>query len=369
MKAMILSTSTGQGHNSASLAIAEGLNNLGFEVILGDVFNLKNKKISEHASKLYSSVIVHSPKLFGIVYHIGDFVSSTKITSPLYISNSRYSSYLRNKLDEIKPDIIICPHVFPAETITNIKKKYGLDIPTVGVLTDYTCTPFWEETRMDYTIIPHESLIPEFVSHGFKKQKLLPLGIPVRSEFRETTDKITSRNKFGLKEGKLYTIIGGSMGYGRMEDIAKQLLEKDKECEIAFVCARNQQLYNHMKEFERICAFNFIDNIGQLMDASDVLLTKPGGLSSTEAINKGVPLVLTAPIPGCEPKNEEFLKRFGVALIAKDSSDAANKAICLSRHEKLKQKQIDAQRQFISINSQKEICKTIIKIISTDKII
>lgn len=126
-----------------------------------------------------------APGLFGLLYKIGMLVSRLLRRSPVYYVNGKMAVYLAAYLKKHPADVIVMPHLYPAETITYMKRK-GMKLPlTVAVMTDYTCIPFWEETDCDYYMIPHESLIPEIVKRGIPEEKLVVTGIPVAAACSE----------------------------------------------------------------------------------------------------------------------------------------------------------------------------------------
>ena len=345
MKALILSTKTGQGHNSASMAIAGCLENEGWEAVVSDVLKSGKRNVSAPVSALYDNIVLHIPALFGMLYRAGELVSSSKHHSPIYYLNSIYSEKLLDKIKSIEPQIIVCPHIFSAQAVTRLYEKHGLSIPSVGVITDYTCSPFWEETRLDAYVIPAPQLIEEFTSKGISRGKLYPLGIPVSSCFKKSHNKADARREFGITAERVFTVMGGSMGYGHIRELSTLLAKKMPKAQVIAVCGRNKKLFESLKEIRNIIPFQFIDNIDVLMDATDVLLTKPGGLSATEALSKRIPVVLTCPIPGGEERNADFLSSIGVAEYAKTPGEAVEKAIDLAFDMRKCTAMIEAQKK------------------------
>lgn len=362
MKALILSTKTGQGHNSASMAIASCLENEGWEAIVSDVLKSGKRNVSAPVSALYDNIVLHMPALFGMLYRAGELVSSSKRHSPIYYLNSIYSGKLLDKIKSTEPQIIICPHIFSAQAITRLYEKHELSTPSVGILTDYTCSPFWEETRLDAYVIPAPQLIDEFAYKGIPREKLYPLGIPVNSCFKKTHDKAEARRLFGITADKVFTVMGGSMGYGYIRELSTLLAGKMPRAQVIAVCGNNEKLFKSFTGISNIIPFQFIDNIDILMDATDVLLTKPGGLSSTEALSKRLPVVLTCPIPGGEERNADFLSSIGVAEYAKTPESAVEKAIELVFDMRKRKKMIEAQEKYINRDADRDIAKLIIKL-------
>lgn len=355
MRVLILSTATGQGHNSAAEAVKEYLDSQGCKTLVLDVLKSTGKDVSSPVSRLYSNVTVHTPLFFGFLYQLGLLITSSKRRSPVYYLNGLCADSLYKTIAEFNPDVIVCPHLFGAQVVTKIREKFGLRTPTVYIATDYTCIPFTEETCLDVYVVPARENIDEYMKRGIPKEKLLPIGIPVKARFRNRTPKLEARKRFGLSAKHVYVIMGGSMGYGKMDKLASALLSRDREAQVAVLCGHNEKLYKRLKNKQNIVAFEYIDDVDIIMDAADVLLTKPGGLSSTEALVKRVPIVFTCPIPGCETKNAEFLSSKGLGVSAKSAREAADAAIELMRNPLKVQRMIEAQNRYIDKDTTKKI--------------
>lgn len=329
MKILFLSTATGQGHNSASYAAAHYLESVGCEAIVTDVLKSGKKNVSSPVSHAYERITVHLPWLFGFLYHMGEIVSSSKHHSPIYYLNSLYAEKLLEKLQKLQPDVIACPQIFAAQAVTRLREKYGYQVPAAGIITDYNRSPFWEETRLDYYLIPASELAGELAACGIPAEKLIATGIPVDARFKNRTPKAEARRAFGLTAERVFVVMGGSMGYGKILETARALLAKVQYAQVVAVCGHNRRLFLRLQGMERMVPVEYIDNVDLLMDAADVLLTKPGGLSSTEAMVKGVPLVFMQPLPGDERKNAAFLCGQGAALPGFTAEAAAAAAAAL----------------------------------------
>jgi processive 1,2-diacylglycerol beta-glucosyltransferase len=355
LKILILSTATGQGHNSAAASIREYLETQKCDVTVLDVLKSGEKDVSTRVSRLYANITVHIPQFFGFLYHLGELLSSSKRRSPVYFANSLYAGSLYKKIRSIEPDVIVCSHLFGGEALTYISAKYGYSVPTAAIVTDYTCSPFWEETRLDSYIIPTPVLEDEFVSKGIPKEKIVSIGIPVKSNFQTDIPKDEARKAFGLSAKHVFLIMSGSMGYGQVKKLALSLSDAVPDAEIVVLCGRNKDLYNTLTGLKNIKPFEYIDNVNVIMDAADVLLTKPGGLSSTEALVKRIPIVFTSPIPGCETKNAELLSSYGMAAKTDTVESAVAKAVELLFNPESAQRMLKAQREHIQRDSAKQI--------------
>lgn len=353
MKVLILSCNTGEGHNSAAKALVECIRLHGDEAELLDMMLLKGKRTSKIIGGSYVSVVKHAPRFFHFLYKIGDKISSSKRKSPVYYANALLGKRLKKYIDEHHYDVIATTHLFPAETLTYLKSKNMLKQKVIAIATDYTCIPFWEETDCDYYVIPHKDLKNEFSQKGISIHKLKPYGIPVRQAFSQPRIKESAKKICAIPEhSHVYLIMSGSMGFGKIQLFVAQLLRRVEENEfIIVICGNNKKLYNILKKefgrFNNVKILGYTEHIASYMDASDVLFTKPGGLTTTEAAVKGIPIIHTSPIPGCETKNLEFYTARGLSIAPPKFYSQIQASQNLLRNEKAQNEMRSAQNREI----------------------
>ena len=312
MEALILSCGTGGGHNSAGRAILEEMTNRGHHATMINPYTLKSTRIANGIDKSYLLLAKKSPRAFGTVYKLGDMYRKLPFRSPVYFFNKAMYFELENYLANNHFDVVLMPHVFPAEILTGIKKK-GIKVPKMIFLaTDYVCIPFTEETDCDAYVIPAPDLASDFARRGIDKSKLYPLGIPTAAKFQKKESKKEARASLGLSSDKTYILIsGGSMGGGKISKIAEALANGFKEredVELIVITASNTELFEKLsrRNQKNLTPLSYTEEIDTYMRACDLFVTKPGGLSSTEAAVCGVPLLHTGAIPGCETYNAEY---------------------------------------------------------------
>jgi processive 1,2-diacylglycerol beta-glucosyltransferase len=216
MKVLILSCNTGQGHNAAARAVEKIFKERGIDCDLKDTLSFGKVSTSDVISNIYMKMTSNIPWLFRMLYKAGDFVSSRRgqIPSPIYLANTKYANSLYHYIMKNNYDIVLCPHLFPAEAVTYIKRHYNPPITTGFIATDYSCTPFTEETEMDWYFIPHKDISSEYIKKGVPEKKIIPTGIPVLSKFRNKTDKMMARKFLRLgQDSEIFLIMTGSMGF------------------------------------------------------------------------------------------------------------------------------------------------------------
>ncbi len=368
MRVLVLSCNTGEGHNAAGKAVVEAVRAAGHKAEMLDIMLLSGKKTSRMVGGIYVGIVKHIPRFFHLLYKIAGKISSSKRKSPVYYANTLMSKHLEAYLKKNEFDVIVTPHLFPAETLTHMKRKGILKQKTVAIATDYTCIPFWEETDCDYYILPHEDLVEEDVKKGMDRKKLLPYGIPVRQAFLKKEDKKEARKKCHLpQEGILYLVMSGSMGFGKIHLFVARLALKCRQGEqIVIICGNNQKLKSVLKtEFrwnENIHILGYTDKVSVYMDACDVLFTKPGGLTSTEAAVKQVGIVHTAPIPGCETKNRNFFTERKISLASNTIRGQIEAGKKLAENQEYLEKMKKAQRKHINPYAGEQITELLLHI-------
>ena len=245
-RVLILSCSTGGGHNAAGHAMQEVFASHGWEALFPDYLSLAGERVSRMVSDAYIETARRTPRLFGQAYKLGMAVSRYSTLSPVYYANHLMAKYLRAYLNEHPVDAILMPHLYPAETLSWMKRN-GEALPaTFAIATDYTCIPFWEETDCDRYVIPAADLAGEFTGRGLPTEKLLPLGIPVSQAYLAPTPRAEARRRLGLpEEGNCILVMGGSMGAGSLYTLSHCLLEQTKDEHLVVITGSNEQTAEH----------------------------------------------------------------------------------------------------------------------------
>ncbi len=341
MKALILSCGTGGGHNDAGRGIAEGLTERGHEaVFLNQYLGLAGKQVDQLICSIYMNTITRHPHAFPVVYGIGRGVSSAlhplHIQSPIYFANSRkLADILGSLIYREQFDVVLMPHLYPAETMTALKRRGFPLPPTIAVATDHTSIPFWEETDCDWYVTADEGTSRDFVRRGVPEEKLLPFGIPAPLGFCPPENREALRAELGFSPDKRYILLmSGSMGAGDIEGFIRSLRAQmdEKTCLLA-VCGKNEQLRERLTLLyhndKQVTVFGYMTETARYMQACDLLFTKPGGLSTTEAALCRIPTVLLPGISQCEEANRQFFLRNRIACQGKDDAQRISRGLKL----------------------------------------
>jgi processive 1,2-diacylglycerol beta-glucosyltransferase len=338
MKVLILSISTGQGHHATGQAIEAEFQNMGVICKTLDAYEYIEPILSELVSKGYLLSTAYAKRLSSKVYDI--VVKKNKPVNKYSvpkITNTVWARDLRHYIDEYEPDVIICTHVLSATLVNIMKEKNWIKALTVGIVTDFTVHPLWEECRLiDYYVTPSELLEFQIARKGLEPGKMLPLGIPIKPKFSDRMDRMEARKLLGLDLYKrTILLMSGSMGYGKIDESIEKLDSLDIDFQVIVVCGNNKRMYQKVSELQtrkRFDIYGYVDNVDIMMDAADCIITKPGGITSSEAMAKGLPMIMINPIPGHEMRNAEFMLNNGLALYATKSFPLNEAVFSLFKH-------------------------------------
>lgn len=316
MKILVLSCNTGQGHNSAANAIIEHFTLKGDECIPFDALEFLSKKVSEFLCTWHIRLYRYAPALFDIGYDYSERHPVFAKDAPVYTILCSGVKKLEKFVCAGGFDGIICTHPFASLMVTEMLSRYThKNLKTAIVSTDYTCSPGVAESNVDAYFIPHKSLKTEFISGGVDESKIYPSGIPIKKTFLTRLDKATAKAKFGiLPEQKHVLMMCGSIGCGPMAELVDLLSRRiDSDTVLTVICGKNEKLKNRLDKLEakNVRALGYTDEVSLLMDSADIYLTKAGGISTTEACFKGLPMVFIDAVSGCEAHNRHFFEPIG----------------------------------------------------------
>lgn len=338
MRVLILSCNTGGGHNSCAGAIQAAFLERGHHCDIADSLGFVSDKFSRFMSWGHTTMYRHIPGLFQLGYGFAEkHPSLLKDDAAVYKLLTGGTELLYAYIQEGKYDTVICTHVFSGLLLRQMLREYPMPLKTAFVGTDYTCSPGAAKSELDDYFIPAESLTEEFTAQGVPAEKIISSGIPVRKEFYEQRDKAEAKRRLGIDSEHTHLLMMcGSMGCGPMEKLANLLCAgMDDTMELSIVCGTNEKLHRALtEEFDilpNIHIHGFVKEIDILMDSADLYLTKPGGLSTTEAAAKNLPMVFIDAVAGCEEYNLRYFTSIGGAVTADSPEDLSQLCLKLMR--------------------------------------
>ncbi len=337
MRVLVLSCNTGQGHNSAANAVKKTMEDNGVYCEVKDALGFISKASSAIISKGHVFIYRHAPLLFKVGYrssekHRGIFKEKSLMHRFFALGAKKMYKYCVDG----GFDVIIVSHAFAALMLSVVKKRYPLSARTYFFATDYTCSPSAEQSDLDTYFIPDALLTEEFSGFGIPRNRIVAGGIPVRKEFFNFTDKSAAKQQLDVDEDRVHLLLMcGSMGCGPMKKLAKRLSKQltHKQC-LTIICGTNKRLRKRLtkrfKSNENVRVLGFVDDISLYMDSADLYITKPGGISVSEAAVKGLPMVFINAVAGCEVYNMHYYIQRGCAVTAEGTAALADLCINLA---------------------------------------
>lgn len=362
MEALILYCDTGGGHHAAASALAEACHEAGHRATLLDPYTLFGEKTATHINSTYMKTVQQAPFVFGAAFYAGEAYRRISKHSPVYWANVAKSEVLGAHIADHNYDVIVTTHLFPGELLSALH-NHGVKLPPViFVATDYSCTPFIEELICDAYVIPHPDLISEFTRFGLPATKLHPLGIPVAKSFNQELTQLEAKKRLGLAEPKDYWLIGaGSIGGSGLSKMVARIVtcaKKYPQVEVIVLTGRDetviQKLSVKYRDNEKVHLLAYTEQMPAYLRSCDLYFSKPGGLSSTEALVANVPLIHIAPLPGGEPHNREFFVTHGLSLQA-DSQNQLEVAITSFQQPTLRAMMCANQHKYAKPNAASDV--------------
>lgn len=315
MKVLVIHASAGAGHMMAARAIYNRLEKTeGISPILKDALDLTHPVFKTLYRKTYSLMITHVPTLWAVAFAVLDIpLLQPAVRGFRRCYNALNAGQLEKYLIKENFDCVISCHFLPTEVSAALKRKGKISSRLITVITDYDVHRIWLAKGIDMFTVASDWTKESIQKKGIAQDNIHVTGIPTDEKFCEQPDLIQLKQKLGLKPDIFTVLIAtGSFGIGPIEKIIERL----KDFQVIVICGHNQGLYNRLsaKNYTSVKVCPLVDNMHELMAVSDVMVTKPGGLSISEALVKQLPLIFFNPIPGQEQNNIKVLKTYGIGL-------------------------------------------------------
>jgi processive 1,2-diacylglycerol beta-glucosyltransferase len=321
MRVLIATVTAGAGHLAAAAALDEAWRALRpgdvvDQVDLGKFFSPLHRQI---VSEGYVKLVNHAPELWGMMFAKTDKPKAAQALNrvrAIFPSNSRhrFGRYLK----QFRPDVVLCTHYFPLETLNHLRRKRGGPRPlAVSVVTDFEAHALWMDACVDLYCVAAEETKARLVARGAVEENVVVTGIPISAKFSARLDAKAVRKTLGLRDDLPVLLVpSGGFGTGPVGEILAELDKVERPFQNVVVTGRNQELRRELAAQDRkhpTRVLGFVTNMHELMAVADLIITKPGGLTSSEAMAMGKPLFILNPIPGQEAANSDFLLEHGAA--------------------------------------------------------
>lgn len=328
-KILILTASIGSGHIKAAEAIETELRRLlpDAEITTVDFMARRISRIHWFMKEFYLAMLAFVPNLYDVFYKLSGGSSGGALVQNAFAWVMM--PVMKRLVRRYEPDLVLCTHPFPEGAASLLRRRQQESYRLATVMTDYSLHQIWLCPAVDRYFMATEEMRMGMISHGFAVNTLEVSGIPVASVLQEMKDKAAVRRALAIPEGQpAVLLMGGGLGLGGIESNLRDLEEIEARLTILVVAGRNQRLMERVQDMSdashhQVLVWGYTDQVYFLMRAADLLITKPGALTISEAFVLGLPMLLHDPIPGPETENAIYATQHGAAVWLHPREDLA----------------------------------------------
>ena len=373
MKVIIFYAKYGGGHLSAARSIENCIktNYNGIEVELIDFMEYVNKEFNKITTKAYAEMAKKAPKAYGSIYWKSEKGPLAHISTT---SNKLLSIRLHKLLQDKAPDLIICTHPFASQMCGYLTKHHKLNTQIATILTDFASHDQWlvYNEYINKLFVANQEMKETLISKGIPSNKVFVTGIPISDRFLINYDKSSIFLDFNLSPNKKTVLFfgGGEFGLGKNYTLKvfETFVKDSADLQIIAISGKNQKL---KEAFENIVIkynkeanvhiFEYTNMVPELMSISNLVVTKPGGLTTSESLASGLPIVVINPIPGQEEENATYLVKHNAAIwLKKDDNIEQIVTNLLADSQKLDEMSKNA-KSISKPNATNDICKILLQ--------
>lgn len=322
-RVLFLSANMGTGHSSAAGAILRALQmqDSAVEGRIVNSFQYASQLMGRMVEDGYIQMLKSFPTLYGLLYERRD--SPSTVGGVRRWLNHLFAPNFVNLLESFRPHAVVCTHAFPFGVMSAIREKFGLDVPCIGVVTDFVVHPYWVYENMDTYTVAVPELAAQLVGRGVPQSQVHVTGIPIDPRFTERASSGVLRERLSVNSGlPVVLVMGGGLGMGPVGKILRSLKRIERPMHVVVLTGQNDKLKSRLEQelarlpglSAQVQVLGYVDNVHEYMQAADLLVTKPGGLTTAEALASALPMVIVHPLPGQEMRNTRWLLGKKVAV-------------------------------------------------------
>lgn len=368
MRILIATVTAGAGHVQAAAALEEAWRGLRPRDALQrlDVLSYTPRLYRKVYVDGYVKIVEHAPELYAHVFKKTDNPTLVKKLTRFrrtlaHLTTNKFVTQLR----KFKPDAVLCTHYLPLEILAHLRarKSKALAPMTVSIITDFEAHALWMEAGVDLYCVAAEETKARLVARGAPAENVAVTGIPISAKFSAEVDVPEIRKRMGLRDDlPILLVLSGGFGLGPVAEILAEIDKLPLTVQVLVVCGRNEELRAKLALQERrqpTRILGFVSNMHELMAIGDLVISKPGGLTTSEALAVGKPLFVLNPIPGQEAANSDFLLEHGAAAKANRVEDLPYRLEKLLGSSKLSEMAV-AARGLARPDAAMEICRAVV---------
>lgn len=325
---LILSASAGAGHVRAAEALTQDFQQHpavadGGYVEHWDTLSYTTRAFRHLYSRVYLRLVNRAPKLLGYVYEKTDTPWENGTTRAIEKFNS---GKLISALAEFKPDVLVCTHFTPAAIISQLYDEKKIAVRPSVVVTDLDCHAIWLVKNYQHYFVALPETAYYIQRLGIDQARISVTGVPIDPIFRQPRQKVATRVELGLDPTAFTVLVSaGGFGVGPVADLIREILQMKMPVQIVAIAGKSEQLKAQLQQIadslatnptnrHRLVVIGFTKQMDEYMAAADILISKPGGLTTSEAMARGLPMCIANPIPGQEERNSDHLLELGAAI-------------------------------------------------------
>ncbi|WP_211750190.1 glycosyltransferase [Paenibacillus sp. Marseille-Q4541] len=321
-RVLLLSEGFGTGHTQAAHALEKGLKQLYPDVNARviELGKILNPMLAPFILGAYRKTVTSTPRLIGLIYRS----QNKRLNGFRRLALHRlFYSHTSKVITQLNPDVVICTHPFPSAIISRLKRQ-GLDIPLYTLITDYDAHGAWISPEVNQFLVSTPKVGSMLRQKQVEPCRIQVTGIPIHPDFWKEQSKQEAREELQLKALPTVMIMGGGWGLPLTDQLMEQMASWADKIQLLFCLGNNEKLIHRLKgsplyQHPHIRILGYTNEISKLMNVADLLVTKPGGMTCTEGMAKGLPMFFAPPLPGQEEENCEYFVESGFGVVLKDS--------------------------------------------------
>jgi processive 1,2-diacylglycerol beta-glucosyltransferase len=343
---LIFTASTGGGHNLAAQSLQKNLSRRGYDVRIVDTFKASSKILNKMITGGYEKMVGTTPKLYDLLYRKFDKMTAFQ-RGIFHIGMALISPEIMSLILDDSPVLLISTHPFVTNVLGRLKGMKAFHIPLLSIVTDYKFHGVYRSQNVNAYVVGSAYTKADMIERGIDPAIIYPYGIPVREEFEEKKGSSCSTDR----TCGTVLLMGGSLGDKHMSVAFEALLQTEVPIHLLAVCGKNEAMaeklsaapWQTLRKNPKTTAevFGYVEQISDFMSRSDIIVTKPGGLTTTEAILRGIPMLIPYTYPGQEESNAEFLEESGMGLRVQDISELPGVVDHLIKHRGIVEEMAD----------------------------
>lgn len=376
---LIISCTGGAGHIRAAEALHKTASHISLPIYTEhyNILDFTSKFFKNLYAQTYLNLVKFTPNFWGYFYDKLELKNYSKNHLIKIFDKINYKKYIRS-LIEFNPDAIICTHFLPYISVSEELRKNNFSVPIFAATTDFDIHNMWIDPIVCKYFVFHEESKKRLTFKGVPEEKILITGIPIMPEFKNRLTKHSARKLLSLKPSAFtILILSGGFGIGKILNTVRHLNNQirkfsNKRFNLLIVCGKNQKLVEKFYKLEYPFnvipkVYGFVDNIHELMDASDILISKSGGLTSSEAMAKNLPMLIFDPIPGQEIQNANLITENCAGWKATNLKDLCYRLNQIIEDPDLLKKAVKASKRLAKPDAAKKILNDVVSYINDNR--